>query len=210
MQFCPTYGGRDVIPNKTTQTPLWPVDNGAITQFKGPQEVNPVVLRPTNRACQLGFLGAASDPAPFFPRGDNAAWNTEFWYDTSLKSVTDGPNVMHPGNPVLARDSMADVLPGHRPARWTREFTANQAVSGLCGDDQRINPVNLRQTQKDTGMYFAINRPFMSNRTLAPQYTEYPKPVDRKVTPFIRMEIDSALLDPWYQNPYTIPYNPQR
>ncbi len=180
-----------------------------MTQIKGPQETNPVTLRPTHRECYIGFMGALSDPAPNFAKGDNAAWNTEFWYNTSLKSLTDGPGVMHPGGALLARDSIADSIYGHDPRFETYKYTQNQAVSGLCGDNQRINPYNLRQTQKDTGMYLAINRPFNSNRTLAPQYTEYPLPVDRKVTPFIQQDIDPSLMNPWYQNPYTIPYNPQ-
>ena len=211
MQFCPTYGGRDVIPNKTTQTHLWPLGNAAVTQLKGPLESNRVNLRPTHRVCYLGHRNAYNDPAPNFPRGDNAVWNTQFIYNTSLKALTDGPGVTHPGNPLLARDSIADSVPGHdHPSCWGTElYTHNQAVSGLCGDNNRINPYNLRHTQKDTGLYFAINRPFNSTRTLAPQYTEYPKPVNRKVTPQIEMSIDPSLINPWYQNPYTIPVNPQ-
>ncbi len=211
MQFCPTYGGRDVIPNKTTQTPLWGLGNGAVTQLKGPQETNPVVLRPTQRECILRypFIGVFGNPTPYFPKGDNAVWNTEFWYDTSLKSLTDGPGVMHPAGGILSRDSIADSVTGHDPRGLTRPYTKNQVVSGIAGDNNRINPFNLRHTQKDTGMYFAINRPFNSNRTLAPQYTEFPLPVDRKVTPFIQQDVDPSLMNPWYQNPYTIPYNPQ-
>lgn len=207
MQFCPIVGGRDVIPNKTTQTHLWGLGNGAVTQYKGPQETNPVNLRPTHRECYLGFLGAISDPSPFFAKGDQAAYNTEFWYDTSLKSLTDGPGVMRPGGALLSRDSIADSV--HDPSGLIYPYTFNQVASGFKGDNNRINPTNLRHTQKDTGLYFAINRPFHSTRTLAPQYTEYPKPVDHKVTPLIQQEIDTSLINPWYQNPYTHPYSRQ-
>lgn len=200
------YGGRDVIPNKTTQTPLWPIGNKAITETKGPQETNPVELRPTHRACFLGAINSYNDPAPNFDKGDPAVYNTEFIYNTSLKSVTDGPDVMHPPNPLLARDSIADAINNpNRPTAQesTEEFTQNQVTSGYKGDNSRINPTHLRHTQKGTGIYFAVNRPFNSDRTLAPQYTEYPKPVDRKVTPLIENGVDPSLINPYKQNPYT-------
>lgn len=100
----------------------------------------------------------------------------------------------------LPLDGVADAI------KPIQSSCSNTYVGGCADHDtKRINGNNLRATQKDTGMFFNINRPFHSTRTLAPQYTEYPKPVDRKVTPMIRMNIESSLLNPYKQNPYTQP-----
>lgn len=173
-------GGRDVIPNKTTQFNMGMYSNPkAVVSMQGGQTTNPVVLRPTNRECYTTWQGRHNNPAPNFPKGDAGIYNTEFIVDTSMKSITDGPGVMRPGGGRIASDAVADVR---------------------CAE--RINPVVPRKTQKEETIYFNVIRPMNSTRTTAAQYTEWPAPRDHKVSPLIERDVDPSLLAPILQNPY--------
>jgi hypothetical protein len=195
---------RDVIPNKTTDTVLWGFGK-AQTEMKGGQTMNPIQLKPTHKSCYVTIDNHMSNPAPFGREGDNAALNFEYirgadseWGDTPLKALTDGPDVMRPPGASLNRNGAADVLSsnwsGHSP----------QSADGFMGANDRINPVNLRHTQKSENIHHSAIRPFQANYTTAPQFDQdYPESENRKVTPFIQRDIDPSLIDAYRQNPYT-------
>lgn len=174
---------RDVIPNKTTQFSQAPYSNPvAVVSKKGPQTVNPTELRPTNKECIVDAVGRNNDPSPFFAKGDNAAYNTEYWTNTTVRELTAGPGVTH-------------VAPG--------VINSNETADVRC--DKRINPTVPRRAPRGNHIYFCAVRPPNSDRTLAPQYTQWAAPKNRKVTPPIEREIDPSLIQPWLQNPYTQP-----
>jgi hypothetical protein len=200
---------RDVIPNKTTDTPLWGFGKAA-TEMKGGQTMNPIQLRPTHKSCYVTIDNHLSNPAPFFPEGDSAALNFEYirgaaseWGDTPLKALTDGPDVMRPALPVLNRNGAADALSGS----WNRgEESVNVDMDGFLSNNERVNPVNLRHTQKSENIHHSAIRPMMANYSTAPQFDqEFPESENRKVTPLIENEIDTSLVDAYRQNPYTQP-----
>ena len=174
---------RDVIPNKTTQFSQAPYSNPvAVVSKRGPQTTNPVELRPTNRECQVTAVGRNNDPTPHFAKGDNAAYNTAYWTNTTVRELTAGPGVTHVPAGYIASNETADVR---------------------CSF--RINPTVPRRTPRGNHIYFCAIRPPNSDRTLAPQYTQWAAPKNRKVTPGIERDIDPSLIQPWLQNPYTQP-----
>ena len=202
---------RDVIPNKTTQHSLgfgFPV---GVTEKKGPQTVNPTVLRPTHRTCYEGNRGILNDPNPYLGTvGGPAVYNTQYWVNphnlkeigTSIKVNQDGSScggsgknetgsggpcfvdgVMQRGGAVLPLNSTGD--------RWAVD---------------RVNPVVPRYTQKSENTIFdCATWPLLSNRTLAPQYGSTVASENRRVTPMIQNEIDASLVHAFAQNPYTMP-----
>ena len=67
----------------------------------------------------------------------------------------------------------------------------------------RINPQVPRPTKKGDYLNLWKMHAPTSDRTLVTQRTEHGNVEDRRVTPFIRSEIDPSLLNPYIHNPYT-------
>lgn len=197
-------GYQDVNPNKTTQSSLWGFSKG-VTAMRGPQDSNQVTnLRGTHRECFVQNDNLYSNPAPHstLTNGSNAALNSEYYAtNQTMRSLTDGPNVMRPGAPSAHRDAIADVYNCSNPG---------QSVDGYLGDNSRINPTNLRHTQKSENINFNADgeRLVNSDRYMGPQYGNFPVPDTNSVSSIIQLEIDPALLDAFRSNPYAQPLPP--
>jgi hypothetical protein len=197
---------RDVIPNKTTQFPLGFGFPGAVTEQKGPQTVNPIMnLRPTHREGYAPSRNILNDPAPFYPAGSPAVYNTEYWINphnikeigTSYRINCDGSacgGSHAPGEPCMVNGTQRPGGPnlplGSTADRWQVE---------------RINPTVLRPTQKDEAIYQCAVWAPLSTNTWAPQRGDIPAPQNRKVTPFVQQDIDPSLINAFLANPYTMP-----
>jgi len=213
---------RDVKPNKTTQFPLGSGFQFGVTEQKGPNDTNPVQLRPTNQPTYTANRNSINDPSPFYPSGPPAIYNTEEWLDpVNLKQIgTDyavdlGCNNSVPeshqywtnGKGMVAKnrcgqsESLIDGV--MRPGGASIGFNETADSWGA----ERVNPFVLRETLKDfapTLMQYAHHPP-NSTRTMAMQYGNLPACENRKVTPQITMDIDPALLQAYQSCPYTMP-----
>lgn len=206
---------RDVTPNKTTQFPMGFGFPGGVTEAKGPQTVNPTVLRPTHRSCYEGNRGILNDPYPYLGTvGGPSVYNTEMWLNgpnnlkqigTAIKVNQDGSGCGGwPGNDSKTVDGGTPNGPCFvdgvmRPGGPSLPLNS----TGDRWATDRVNPTILRPTQKDETIYdCAVWQP-MSNRTLAPQLGLIPAPENRMVTPQITQEIDASLVQAFLNNPYT-------
>lgn len=204
LRVLPTF--QDVNPNKTTQGPLWGFSKG-VTSMRGPEDTNQVTnLRGTHRECFIQNNNVYSNPAPHsaLTNGPNAATYTDFYAtNQTMRSLTDGPNVMRPGAPSAHFDSIGDIY--KQPLNCSP--MAPQSVDGYIGDNCRINPTNLRHTQKSDNINFNADgeRLINSDRYNGPQYGNFPVPDTNSVSSIIELEIDPSLLDAFRSNPYAQP-----
>lgn len=102
--------------------------------------------------------------------------------------------------------STADVLFGFDSVP---EGESNRlSMDGYEGLNSRANKINLRHTQKGEGIFWAPRRPVMANTYWRPQYGNPGRSEYRRVRPDIQNEIDPALIENFFKNPYTVPINP--
>ena len=207
---------RDVIPNKTTSFPLgygFPV---GVTEKKGPQTVNPTVLRPTHRTCYEGNRGVLNDPYPFLATvGGPAVYNTEMWvnphnlkeFGTSITVNQDGSSCGTSGN-----NQTGDGGTPNGPCYIDGVMQRGGAVLPLntTGDRWAVDRVNGPHDGYDLRPAVGYNEtifdcaiwPPLANRTLAPQRGDIPASENRMVMPQVIQEIDPSLIQAYLANPY--------